>query len=135
MKKIIGILVLTFATFAFAQTAVTQGNGSTSAVEWRMNNSANRAGDTAEVCITNAAGGTTITNMTSRKAIELQNLGPNSIFCTVGGETPLATGAMGRKIAADTVWSLDAGSAITLKCIAASAAQVTPACTMVTQLR
>jgi hypothetical protein len=137
--KIIGCLIVTAAVFtaipAAAQMTVSQGNGSTAVAEWRMNASANRAGDTAEVCVTNAAGGTTITNLASRKAIELQNLGPNPIYCTVDGGAPLATGAHGRKIAADSVWSLDAGASITIKCIAATAAQVTAACTMVTQLR
>lgn len=136
MKKI-GLLLIVFVLplVVVAQTTVSQGNGSASVMEWRMNVSANRAGDTTEVCVTNAAGGTTITRIAGAKAVELQNLGPNAIYCTVDNGAPLATGAHGRKIAADAVWSLDAGSAVVVKCIAATAAQATPACTMVTQLR
>ena len=103
--------------------------------ESKVNTAARLAGDTAEVCVTNSAGGTTVTRLAGAKALELQNLGPNSIFCTVDGGAPTADNKHGRKVAADAAWSIDVGPNITVKCIAATAAQVTGACTMVTQLR
>lgn len=93
-------------------------------------------GKTTEWVVTNAAGGSSFTiGLGGRRAVEFQNLGPNAIYCTVGGETPLATGALGRKIDAGATWSLSASSAVTLRCIAATAAQVTGAATQVTELR
>ncbi len=106
-----------------------------SSIDSPVNIAARRGGKTSEVCVTNAAGGTTISAFAGRKAVELQNLGPNSIFCTVDGQSPLSTGALGRRILSGDPWSLDAGSNVTLKCIAATAAQVTGACTQVTELR
>lgn len=104
--------------------------------ETAVDTAAKLAGKSSEVCVTNAAGGTTITGFTNRKAIELQNLGGNAIFCTVDGQSPLSTGALGRRIdATGGVWSLDAAKAIVIKCIAAASAQTTPACTQVTELR
>jgi galactitol-specific phosphotransferase system IIC component len=66
--------------------------------ETAVNIAARRSGKTSEVCVTNSAGGTTFTSFAARKAIEFQNLGPNSIFCTVDSQAPLATGALGRRI-------------------------------------
>lgn len=129
-KKILAFTVgfiIAFATAALAHPT-----------EQASDISAKFAGRTSEVCVTNAAGGTAVptTGYTNRKAIELQNLGPNSIFCTVDGQAPLATGALGRRIdASGGTWSLDAGRGIVIKCIAATAAQATPACTMATELR
>lgn len=125
------------ASLARAQSTVNQGSGSSAAEEWKVNVAARRVGETTETCITNGAGGTTTpaTPLAQRKAIEVFNGGPNSIYCTVDGSAPLSTGANGRKIAADGSWALDAGPSIALRCIAATAAQVTPACAMVTELR
>lgn len=120
-------VVLSIAFSARAQTAT----------DTNVNISARRNGKTTEVCVTNGAGGTAVptTAFALRKAMELQNLGPNSIFCTVDGQAPLATGALGRRILSGDAWSIDAGSNIAVKCIAATAAQVTGACTQVTELR
>lgn len=134
MKTLISLIVMLLAVPTAAQTTVSQGSGSTNVTEWKMDQSARRAGDTSEVLVTNAAGGTIIPAFTGRKAIEIQNLGPNAIYCTVDGGAPVV-GSHGRKIATDSVWSLDAGPAIVIKCIAATAAQLTTAATIVTQLR
>src|SRR5574341_1748655 len=137
MKKILLLAALCVALPSSAQTTVSQGNGSASVAEWRVNSAANRAGKTTEVLVDN----TTVTLMpttarTSRKAIELQNLGPNPIYCTVGGETPLTTGALGRRIdASGGTWSLDVGPGVVIKCLAGTADQVTTAATQVTELR
>lgn len=138
----LAVVVVTSTAPAEAQTTVQQGSGNPSVTEWYTMTGARRGGETTEVCVTNAAGGSFVPGggahapLTGRKAIELQNLGPNAIYCTVDGSAPLATGANGRQIAATTgVWSLDVGPSVAIRCIAAAAAQVTPACTMVTELR
>jgi hypothetical protein len=99
----------------------------------------NAGGKTEEVLVTNAAGGTTlstsITALSGRKAFEIQNLGPNAIYCTLDGDAPVATKA--RAIPADpaVTWSVNAGPNITVKCIAATAAQVTGAATIFTEVK
>lgn len=118
---------LLLPVLAFAVTPINTGNP--------VNVAAKNGGKNSEVCVTNAAGGTTITALAYRKGFALQNLGPNAIFCTVDGQAPLATGALGWKVSASGMWSLDIGPALTVKCIAATAAQVTPACTQVIEVR
>lgn len=114
-------------------------------VEWPVNTAARNYGLTTEVCVTNAAGGTLVpaTALGNRKAIEVQNLGPNEIYCTVAnppGVAPLV-GTLGRLVdkkanAPGNVWSLDVGPNVVLKCIAATAAQAEgTGCTMVTEVR
>jgi hypothetical protein len=92
-------------------------------------------GQSSEWLVTNGAGGSTLTNYSLRKALLLQNLGPNAIFCTFDGQAPLATGALGYKIDAGSSFSAAIGPTVTVKCIAASAAQVTTAATQVVELR
>lgn len=119
MRKIVSLVALCLALPASAGIVLeSPGNGKTQ--EW---------------LVTNAAGGSTLTNLAGRKAVELQNLGPNAIYCTVDGQNPLATGALGRKIDAGSTWSLSASDNVTIKCIAAAAAQLTTAATQVTELR
>lgn len=101
-----------------------------------VNGAARNGASSGETCVTNAAGGTTVTGFTARKGIEIQNQGPNAIWCRVDGGTPY-TDSRSRKVAADTAWSIDAGTALVVKCIASTAAQDsgTHACTHVTQVR
>lgn len=138
MKTMIALALLLLPTLGFAQSTVSQGNGSPSVVEWRVNASANLAAKSTTVCVTNAAGGTAVptTTLAGRKSIEIQNLGPNAIYCTVDGQAPTVA-TLGRKIIgnADATWSTDVGPGVTIKCIAATAAQVAGACTMVTEVR
>jgi hypothetical protein len=119
MRTLFAALLLTLAVPALADTAIVSPGG----------------GKTSEWTVSNAAGGSTFTALSGRRAIELQNLGPNAIYCTVDGQAPLATGALGRKIDAGATWSLTAADTVTIKCIAASAAQVTTAATQVTELK
>lgn len=138
MKKLLIVLVLALAavtTEAQAVTTCTQGAGS-SANEWNQNLSARRGGKTTEVLVDN----TTVTLMPTtalagRKGVELQNLGPNPIYCTVGGETPLTTGALGRRVDAGATWALDVGAGVVVRCLANTADQLTTAATQVTELR
>ena len=139
MRNKLPIIVEVIAAIVIVATlVVTPRQAKSHPVEQAVDPSAKYAGRTSEVCVTNAAGGTDVpaSGFSNRKAIELQNLGPNAIYCTVDGQDPLSTGALGHKIdPSGGTWSIDAGRNITLKCIAATAAQVTPACTQVTELR
>jgi hypothetical protein len=132
-------LVTASSTLA-QQATVQQGQGNPNVAEWNVNISGRRGGKTSIVCATNSAGGTTITALAGRKGIELQNLGPNAVYCTIDGQAPLATGALGRKVLPvaqepGNTWSLDAGATVVFRCIAATAAQTTPACLQVSELR
>lgn len=95
------------------------------------------AGDaqTSEWLVTNAAGGSTLTSLSGRRALYLANYGPNAIYCTFGAQVPLATGALGIKIDPGATFSVAASATVTVKCIAASAAQLTTAATQVVELR
>lgn len=117
-----------------------QGQGSVTGQDWKVSIAAVSAGKTTEVLVVASAGGTTVptTALAGRKAIEIQNLGPNPIFCTADGTAPVANKA--RRIdalgtTAQPAWSIDAGPAIVVKCIAATADQVTGAATIVTEVR
>lgn len=133
IRKVLAVVALTVALSASRSFAGDAG----------VDPAAKNGGKTTEVCVTNAAGGTYVPGNASthsplqgRRAVELQNLGPNAIFCTVDGQAPLSTGALGRKLdASGGTWSHDAGKNIVLRCIAATAAQATPACTQVSELR
>jgi hypothetical protein len=92
-------------------------------------------GQSSEWLVTNNAGGSTLTNFSARRALLLQNLGPNAIYCTFDGQAPLATGALGYKIDAGSSFSAAVAATVTVRCIAASAAQVTTAATQVVELR
>lgn len=92
-------------------------------------------GKSQEWLVTNAAGGSTLTNLTYRKALLLQNQGPNSIYCTFDGQAPLATGALGYRIDSGAQFSAAVADTVTVKCIAATAAQLTTAATQVVELR
>lgn len=93
-------------------------------------------GRSSEWLVTNAAGGSTLpATFTGRKALLLQNLGPNAIYCTFDNQAPLATGALGFKIDPGSTFSAAVADTVTVKCIAASAAQLTTAATQVVELR
>lgn len=90
-----------------------------------------------EQCVTNSAGGTTISVPANSVVMWLKNLGPNPATCTYSGATPVAL------TTGDTLTGWGAGatdpidstpqmpikaSTITLKCIAATAAQSSGHC-------
>jgi hypothetical protein len=146
------VAALAFSAPALAQTTVKQGSGSTNVVPWvvqgpsgggatgaapvLVNGSAQTAGETTEVAVTNAAGGTTVPAVAfaTRREVRLQNLGPNPIYCTVDGSAPVVLSNGDRILPGDRV-PYAIGPAIVLRCIAGTAAQVTTAATMVTELR
>jgi hypothetical protein len=121
---------------AFAGTVVDQGSGSTRVIDWSVSTAAKYAGKTTEVAVVHTAGGTAVpaTALAGRKAIEIQNNGPNTIYCTVDGTAPVAT-TNGRWILTGNAWSIDLGPSIVVTCIAGVADQVSGAATMVTELR
>jgi hypothetical protein len=136
----IAALSLAAAT-ASGQETVAQGQGQSSGYKpWRVDIGAQNGGKTTEVAVTNSAGGSYVPGgathapLTGRKAIEIQNNGPNTIYCTVDASAPVVT-TNGRWILAGAAWSLDAGAGVTIRCIAATAAQASGAATMVTELK
>lgn len=137
MKRFVLALAVLFAAPAFAQSTVNQGSGSTIGTKsWQVNIGAQIGGKTTQVLVTNAAGGTAVpaTSLSGRKAVEIQNNGSNTIYCTVDGSAPVVT-TNGRWILAGATWSLDAGAGVVITCIAATAAQAAGAATMVTELK
>jgi hypothetical protein len=118
MHKMLAVLAL-LPSLSLADTVVASPGG----------------GQSSEWTVTNSAGGSTLTNLSGRRALLLQNQGPNAIYCTFDGQAPLATGALGYKIDPGSSFSAAVAATVTVKCIAASAAQVTTAATQVVELR
>ncbi len=116
MKALIAVLVLSVATIADANST------------------------TSEVLVLTTATEITRTRAPSgrRVAIEIQNLGPNAIFCAFTSGTAVVNKA--RMIAAKPAsgpadsWAIDAGAPVRIFCIAATANQVTGAATAVSEL-
>lgn len=100
-------------------------------------------------CVTNAAGGTTLTNNIPftgaiRKGVDIKNSGPNAIWCAFNGDAVSAgAGTNSRRIESNTSFSYDqtcnplpplgTDKCITIKCQAETAAQVAPLCTTLTE--
>lgn len=73
------------------------------------------------------------TGLTFRRGLEIQNLGPNAIYCSID-VAPVVTKA--RKLdASGGTWAVDIGTHAKVYCIAATANQVTGAATIVTEVR
>lgn len=88
-----------------------------------------------EVLILNSAG-TVIPRSGGRRALEIQNLGPNPIYCAFSAAAN-AVLTKSRKIDTGQSWSLNFGSenpSIHIYCRAATADQVTGAATIVTEI-
>jgi hypothetical protein len=120
MRKIVAIVAaFAFPLLALADVVVAVPDG----------------GKTSEWAVTNGAGGSSLTAFTSRRAVEIYNAGPYTVYCTVGGETPTADNKSGRPVQPGASWTMNASDKVTLKCIAATAAQATGAATIVTELR
>lgn len=103
----------------------------------KVRTSAEKDGETTVVCVAhNAVSSMPTTALKGRRAVEIQNNGTTALWCTVDGSDPVAT-TNGRKVSAspDSPWALDAGSAITIKCIAQTSTQSSGACTTITELR
>jgi nitrogen fixation-related uncharacterized protein len=91
--------------------------------------------ETTEVLVLNTAATAVPTSpLVGRRSVEVQNLGPNAIFCTLGGDTPVVSKS--RQLAASGgTWAFDVSEAIVVKCIAGTADQVTGAATIVSEVK
>jgi hypothetical protein len=127
MRKLIWFFVvpaLLISGLAFGQVQRTQEVG--------IGGALNR-----EVLVLNTAtyvpGGATHTPLANRRSILLQNLGPQPIYCTIDGQAPLATGALGIRILPGESWSPSVAT-VAVRCIS-SASQLTTAATQVVEVR
>lgn len=73
------------------------------------------------------------TTLLGRRAVEIQNLGPNAIFCAVH-DSSAAVVNKARRIDPFTAFAVDLPPGRTVYCIAASANQSTGAATIVTEV-
>lgn len=130
-------VALAIAAIAQAQTTTCAQGPSSPQFEWKQNISARWGGKTQQVLVLNSAPTLVpAVALAGRKAIEIQNLGPNVIYCTVDGQAPAIDGSLGRMIGATNgTWALDVGAGVVIKCIAKTADQVSTAATQVTELR
>lgn len=93
-------------------------------------------------CVTNAAGGTVMSTalaaaLSPRIGWEAQDDGPNAIWCSGAGVVPVV-GGPGRKIASGSTWTYDQTTSFgdptaVVTCIAETALQVAPACTILSE--
>jgi hypothetical protein len=68
-----------------------------------------------------------------RRGIEVQNQGPNAIWCNVGTSTVVATKA--RQILTGEAWAVNVRAGVPVYCLASTASQVTGAATIVTEAK
>lgn len=68
-----------------------------------------------------------------RRGLEIQNLGPNAIYCSVG-ESAAAVTTKSRKLNTGDAWALDLVAGRHVYCKAVTADQVTGAATIVTEV-
>ena len=94
-----------------------------------------QAAPTAEVLVLTTA--TELPAINSRAAIEIQNLGPNPIFCALKDSAKAVVNKARRldAVGGQNVWAFDAPAGLKVYCIASTANQVTTAATIVTQLQ
>jgi hypothetical protein len=133
--KLIGVVcVAVLVMFAYVAKSdwVPPAGATTTGVD--ANVAAKSAGRTSE-CIVSSSVATDCpaTPLSGRRAIELQNLGENAIYCTLGGSAPVI--AKSRRIGAGSSFAVDLGDAVVIKCLASQADQVTLAATIVTEIR
>jgi hypothetical protein len=77
---------------------------------------------------------TLLPRLSNRKAIEVQNLGVNSIFCALT-DSSKAIVNKARRLQPGETWVLDIGPTLPIYCVAATASQTTGAATIVTEIR
>lgn len=132
MKKILVVLSLVLAPIVgFAQTLVSQGPGSNKATPWAVNAAAQTNGRTTEVLVGITSTATPSPALLGRRSIEVQNLGPNPIFCALNAPAVLNKS---RQITTNSSWDIDLGPGVVVNCIC-SVLQVTGAATIVTEVR
>lgn len=87
---------------------------------------------TTEVLVLTTA--TAMPQLANRRGIELQNLGPNPIYCALTDATRAVVNKA-RRVDAGGSWALDVPGTTPIYCIAATAAQATGAATIATEAR
>lgn len=88
---------------------------------------------TTEVLVLNSAA-VAMPQTAGRRAIEIQNNGPNPIYCALGGAAAVV--GKGRMIRAlGDSWVVPVPAEVPIKCIAGTADQVTTAATIATEVR
>jgi hypothetical protein len=136
---LVGLIAAISLLPVHAGTIVDQGPGDTTVQEWTVNAGARYSAKNAEVLVlASAKTAVPTTPLAGRKAIGIQNLGPNRICCTLDGSTPVASAtacSLGWQISPVGFASFDAGPKIIVQCIAATADQVTGAATQVLELK
>ncbi len=88
---------------------------------------------TTEVLVLTTA--TKLPNTVSAKGrvgLEIQNLGPNQIFCAFSAATAVVDKA--RMVAVDGAWKVDAPEHTSIWCVAATANQITGNATIVSEI-
>lgn len=133
------IALVLIPVLALADGYVYQGPGSPTNTPWSTDSSAKFTGATTEVLVLNLTQtAMPTTPLAGRRAIEIQNLGPNAIYCAIGPAStpPTAVLLKSRQIAASGgVWAIDLNDKIIVRCLVATANQVTGAATIVTEVR
>lgn len=89
------------------------------------------SGTLTEVLVQTSSTAVPSSALSGRRSLEIQNLGPNTIFCSPG--TPVLNKS--RAIAPNSAWALDVGSAVVISCLAATANQSTGAATIATEVK
>jgi len=130
------VSILTISVWPRPADAEASGGAVTQATRpWTVSAAAYSAGITTESLVS-ASVATTVPSsaLIGRRAVEIQNLGPNAIYCALGGTAPVVSKT--RAIAASGgVWAIDLGAGVIVKCLAATADQVTGAATITTEVR
>ena len=68
-----------------------------------------------------------------RRGVEIQNQGPNTIWCNVGTSTVVANKA--RQVLSGEAWAVNVRAGVPVYCLASTASQVTGAATVVTEAK
>ena len=92
---------------------------------------------TSEVLVLNSAVTLVTTTRSPRQGVEIQNNGPNAIYCAVVSTSANSADAVltkSRKVSAGEAWGLSLPAGRAVYCRAATADQVTGAATVVTEV-
>lgn len=77
---------------------------------------------------------TRLPQLCGRRAVEIQNLGPNPIYCSLGYSSMARVGKA-RKVGVGESWVVDAGDTLPIYCVASTASQVSGAATIVSEVK
>lgn len=129
LRVILTICLLVALSFGFAYVAVP---GEARAADTCSGVGVHDPGTDPEVLVLTTA--TRLPQLCNRSAVEIQNLGPNPIYCALGYSSMARVGKA-RKIGAGEAWAVDAPHTLPIWCIAATASQVSGAATIVSEIK